>query len=64
MKTLKLYGLRTFGKIILPKRYQLVKGHKDILSAIAFHHYFSSRLISRIKGPRCPEGSKKLRFPN
>jgi len=43
MKNLKLYGLSTFSKIISAKSYQLVKGHRDIMSAIALHHYFSSR---------------------
>jgi hypothetical protein len=44
MKTLKLYGISTSSKIILTEIYQLVKGHSDILSAIAFHLCFSYKL--------------------
>jgi hypothetical protein len=43
MKILRLYGLRTFKKIISAKSSLLVKGHTDITSAIIFHHYLSYR---------------------
>jgi hypothetical protein len=62
--TFRCVLLREFCSLILPYTHTHTHTHTILHTYIYIYIYIYISKINPVTGPRCPEGSRKLRFPD